>query len=248
MMTTPTIFYAISLDPDGRRYQTFTQRNTHLGHITIFNAIRGADISNDERVASGLMTAELVAQNSATQGTVGCAASHRAVWRLIAASTAGAVIMEDDVITHPGLTTYLAAHKTFFDQIDIMFFGINTDSVLATFSAEGLYCRELMSPTHPDPTWIGKAFKATSIKDVRPFRLLTAFGLCCYWVTPLGAKKLLEMCYPLTLEGTDIPFMRDKWPGSAIDGRMNAFYKMLNAYVLRPFLAYSPNDDSSTSK
>jgi len=240
------VFYAISLDPEGERYRTFAERNAHLGAITILRAIKGADISREERVSSGLMTAELVAADAVTDGIVGCAASHRAVWRMIAASGAGAMVMEDDVITHPALPAYIAAKAGLLERADIVLFSANTNSILSTVSPQGLVTRELMNPKNPDIDWIDNAFAATTIADVRPFRLLKGFGLCCYWVSPQGAARLVQDCYPLTLEGTDIPFMAEKWPGSTIDGRMNAFFPSMRAFITRPFLAYSPNTDSST--
>ncbi len=243
----PIAYHAITLEPGGTRSQTFLTRNAHLGHINIFKAIKGVDIPRDERVSSGLMTQELVDAGTVKEGTVGCAASHREMWRHVAASADGAVIMEDDVVTHPQLGAYIAAHFGLLRKVDMVFFGVNTDSVLQTVSPQGLVSRELMNPKTPDLAWIMNAFQNTALAHVQVFRMLKSFGLCCYWVSPAGAKKLLETCYPLTQEGTDIPFMKDKWPGSAIDGRMNAFYPSMTAFVTRPFLAFSPNDDSSTS-
>jgi glycosyl transferase family 25 len=243
----PHVFYAISLDPAGDRYRTFAARNAHLGEITIFKAIKGADIPVDERVSSGLLTPELFAAGTVTEGTLGCAASHRAVWRKIAAASEGAVIMEDDVLTHVALPLFIDKYRNLLRNTEVVFFGVNTDSVLATVTPQGLSVQETMAPQKPDPQWIANAFANTTLSDVQPHRLLKGFGLCCYWLSPPGAAKLLESCYPLTLEGTDIPFMQKKWPGSAIDGRMNAFLPLMSAYVTRPFLAYSPNDDSSTS-
>lgn len=247
-MAADFVFHAISLDPEGDRYGKFATRNAHLGAINIFRAIKGSDISREERINSGLMTPELTASGSVTDGTVGCAASHRAVWRRIAETGVGAVVMEDDVITHPGLLEYMAANRKLLRGTDAVFFGVNTDAVLATVSPQGLIVRELMSPKIPDEAWIANAFAATPVAEVRPHRLLKGFGLCCYWVSPAGAARFLEDCYPLTLEGTDVPFMTEKWPGSAIDGRMNAFFPTMSVFVTRPFLAYSPNNDSSTSR
>lgn len=166
---------------------------------------------------------------------------------MIAASGKGAVVMEDDVLTHPDLPAYMAANPKLLSRTEIVFFSANTDSVLATISPQGLTSYEILQPRRPDVDWIQKAFAMTGLADIRPHRFLKGFGLCCYWLTPQGASRLLEGCYPLTLEGTDIPLMPEKWPGSAIDGRMNAFYPQMRAFITRPFLAYSPNVDSSTS-
>jgi GR25 family glycosyltransferase involved in LPS biosynthesis len=246
-MNDRSTFHVISLDPEGARYRAFATHNAHLGPIAVFRAIRGADIPTTERIASRLMTPELVASGTVTEGTVGCAASHRALWRGIAASGRGAVIMEDDVYTHPRLHDYVAANHDALNAVDIVLFGVNTNSILASISPQGVVSRSLLGPKHPDAGWIAKAFAATKLSDVRPHRLLNAFGLCCYWISATGAAKLLELCYPLTLEPVEIPIMPDKLPGSAIDSRLNAFFSTVAAYVTLPFLAFTPNNDSSTS-
>jgi GR25 family glycosyltransferase involved in LPS biosynthesis len=245
--------YAISLEPAGARYRAFAESNRHLGEIDIFKAIKGADIPLAERVSSGLITPELLAPGAITEGTLGCAASHRAVWRKIAAAgegagkSEGALVMEDDVVTHPRLLEFFTRHADFMRHADLVFFAVNTDSVLATVSREGLASYEFMMPQFPDLAWIRAALAATVFAEVRAARMLNGFGLCCYWLSASAAARLLDLCYPLTLEGTAIPFMAKPWPGSAIDGRMNAFFASLRVYVTRPFLAYSPNTDSSTS-
>ena len=240
-------WYAISLDPEGERFRRFKANNAHLTNVRVFRGIGGAAIARNERISSGLLTAELEAQGTVTDGTVGCAASHRAVWQMIASADHGAVIMEDDVMTHPEIGAYLAANGKLLANAEAIFLSVNTDSVLSTVSAQGLHVQEIMSPQYPDEAWIRNAFAKTAISDVRWYRMLKGLGLCCYWLSPAGAKKLLELCFPLTSEGTDLPFMKEPWPGSAIDGRMNAFFPSMRVFITRPFLAYSPNTDSATS-
>jgi len=240
-------WYAITLDPEGERYRRFTANNAHLTNVQFFRGIRGAALAREERVSSGLLTAELEALGTVTDGTVGCAASHRAVWRMIASADRGAVIMEDDVITHPEIAGYLAANGKLLANAEAIFLSVNTDSVLSTVSTQGLHVQEIMSPQYPSEDWIRNALARTAINEVRWYRMLKGLGLCCYWLSPEGARKLLELCFPLTSDGTDLPFMKDPWPGSAIDGRMNAFFPSMRVYVTRPFLAYSPNTDSATS-
>ena len=246
MSARPSFCHVISLDPGGARYRDFAANNAHLGHPEVFHAIRGADIPPAERVASGLMTADLTASGSVTEGSVGCAASHRALWRRIAGLAQGAMILEDDAFTHPELPDYIAAHRKALDDADIVLFGVNMDSVLATVSPQGVTSRSGLAPKYPDAGWIESAFGATALADVRRHRLLNAFGLCCYWLSPSGAQRLLAGCYPLTLEPTEIPGVMTRYPGSAIDTRLNAFFPRVEAYVTLPFLAYTPNLDSST--
>jgi len=56
----------------------------------------------------------------------------------------------------------------------VVFFGVNTDSVLATVTPQGLSVQETMAPQKPDPQWIANAFANTMMSDVQPHRLLKA--------------------------------------------------------------------------
>ena len=70
---------AITLDPEGKRYKTFLENNSHI-QIEIFQGIKGTDLSKEEIISQGLATEELITSGLTNGGRIGCAASHRAVW------------------------------------------------------------------------------------------------------------------------------------------------------------------------
>ena len=65
---------AITLDPKGKRYQTFLENNNHL-QVDTFYGIKGAHLSKEEIISQGLATEDLLASGLTNSGTIGCAAS-----------------------------------------------------------------------------------------------------------------------------------------------------------------------------
>jgi len=235
----------ITLDPDSQRFQLFRQLNPAL-HPEVFRGLRGDCLGPQARIDQGLVTESLAASGVLHEGTFGCAMSHRQLWHQAIDADGGMLILEDDVITHPDLCRWIDANHQQLLKYDITHFTINTDSVLTTVTPQGLVQSCLFQPKHPDQGWIEKALSATKLADVRVQRLLNAFGMCCYFVSPSGARRLLEATFPLTLETAPIPLISNAMPGFSIDRRLNAFYPRFQALITLPFLAYTPNVDSHT--
>jgi GR25 family glycosyltransferase involved in LPS biosynthesis len=180
-------------------------------------------------------------------GALGCAASHREVWKKAANTPSGMLIMEDDVITHPRLPELIDKHMQFFEKQDIVHFTLNTDSVLHVESPAGLRQVTLFAPRYPEEDWIKAALSRTNIETVGMWKLLNTFGMCCYFLSARGAEKLLEKVFPLRLDTTKIPLiLQEDMPQYSLDRRMNALYQSLNAHMCMPFLAFTPNGDSTT--
>lgn len=237
----------ISLDPSGPRYRAFAERNPHL-HAEVFQAVRGDGVNLHDCIEANLITADLASSGLLHPGTLGAALSHRALWHEAAAGSTGMLILEDDVVSHPELAAWICANHPQLLRNDLIHFSINTDSILTTVSAQGLQETRMFDPKHPDQGWINTALSRTTLAEIRVSRLLKAFGMCCYFISPQGAEKILEHTFPLTLATTAIPLVSAAMPGFSIDRRLNAFYPTLQAWITLPFLAYTPNDDSSTKE
>ena len=235
--------FVITLDEQGPRFSAFRSANRHLScHVA--RGIRGRDVSRDVRLSRGLITREALDAGAVTDGEIGCAASHLALWREAVRIGRPVLILEDDVITHPQIEAHIARIDFPFD---VIFFGVNTDTILATLLPEGV--REFSSfvDRYPPPERIAEILQQTDLSHVSFRRLLNAFGLCCYLVSPQGAAKLVQRVLPLRLDGVPIPGMPNaKVLGTSIDRRMNALYPEMRVFVMRPFLAWTPNMDSST--
>jgi hypothetical protein len=74
------------------------------------------------------------------------------------------------------------------------------------------------------------------------------FGLCAYLVTPKGARRLLELCFPL--DGRPIFYgqLGRAMVAWTIDARMNDHLGEIGAYVCAPPLAMATNDAASSAK
>jgi len=238
---------AITLDPEGKRYQTFLENNSHL-QIKTFQGIKGSDLSNEEIVSQGLATNELALSQVLTNGAIGCAASHKAIWDKAAKEGKGYFVLEDDGYTHPRVTNFITDNLARLMNVDICFFGINTDSILQSISPTDLVSLSLFDPKHPSREWIRNALSKTSVKEVAMHRLIKAFGSFAYFISPSGAKKLSTRIYPLSLATTTIPLITDKMPAISIDRAGCGAYSQLEAFICQPFLAYTPNTDSTTKQ
>ena len=235
--------FVITLDEQGPRFAAFRSANRHL-QLHVARGVRGRDLSREHRLSQGLITREALDAGAVSDGEVGCAASHLALWRESARLGRPFLILEDDVITHPQIEAQIARIDFPFD---VIFFGVNTDTLLATLSPEGV--REFSSfvDRYPPPARIAQILAQTDLSRIAFRPVLNAFGLCCYLVSPQGAAKLAQRVLPLRLDGVPIPGLSSATVrGTSIDRRMNALFPDMRAFVMRPFLAWTPNIDSST--
>jgi GR25 family glycosyltransferase involved in LPS biosynthesis len=234
-----TFAAVITMNTGTNRFKAFSRNNKHL-EFQVFQGISGAHISKEARVASGLVTAELAATVEDTDFRLGCAVSHWSLWQEAVRTNSGALIMEDDAMTHPDIWSQaeLLAQR---DEVDIALFGCNMNTTLSMQAPEGFKFAGIFDPMSPSPDWITKTLARTHLKDVRYWKLSRAFGTCCYFVTPRGAKLLSDRLFPLRMDGTYVPFLENLVMGCTIDNRLNALYDDLNAVISMPFLAYTPH-------
>ncbi|WP_411867793.1 hypothetical protein [Vulcanococcus limneticus] len=247
-MTTEVDSIVITLDLTGKRIRDFHEINCHLSSSPpeVLPGRDGSTMTDSEILEEGLLTPEALAWGGCTPGTIGVAASMRWIWQEVGARSEGALVMEDDAQTHPQILDYIGSSKDELEKSDITFFGYNTDAPLSMQTPEGLELEMFSRPQYPSTEWIGNALSKTKIKDVRPYKYLKGFGMLCYWISPQGARRIEERCFPLTLETCHIPLLPHPMPGISIDRRLCAFYPELDARITWPPLAYSQNSDSST--
>ena len=187
---------AITLDTEGRRYQTFLKENKHL-KAEIFCGIRGSKLSRQDAITQGLITRELAFSPLLTDGAVGCASSHKRIWDKAAKEDKGYFILEDDCYTHPSINEFITNNLNKLMEIDICFFGVNTDSILQSVCPTGLSTVKIFVERHPSKEWIMNSFSKTDEQAVELHRLIKAFGNCAYFISPKGGKELAEKIFPL---------------------------------------------------
>jgi GR25 family glycosyltransferase involved in LPS biosynthesis/tetratricopeptide (TPR) repeat protein len=237
----------ISLDTSMERFQNFLSYNRAcMPAFEILQAVDGSKYPLIRAIATGLFTASAINSKIVSSGTVGCAASHRLLWQSCLEQNKPLLILEDDIIIHPELKSFLLSRIDQLSQADIILFSVNTDCSIRYTSNQGLQQSTCFQPHHPKAPWIIEAFRRTDPSSCTFHQLSKACGTSCYLITPGGAKKLLEQVFPLNLRTVEYPFIANGLNQTAIDWRLSFLYDSLNALIVMPFLAYSPNMDSST--
>ena len=234
--------FAITMDPNSQRFKSFQQNNSHID-FDIFQAVNGQTLDFKELVRNGLISEELSSSPLLTKGTAGCAESHRSLWRKSVEENINLLILEDDCYTHKSLTNFIDARLQMLTSIDICLFGVNTDVDFHSISPQGLASITNFMPKYPKEEWIINALERTNPREVRFHKLLRGAGFCAYFITPEGARKMLAAIFPLSLESKE-PYKRIL-PFS-IDRSASKVYRHIPAAVCQPFMAFSPNTDSST--
>lgn len=234
----------ITLDRGSDRFRRFAELNKHL-ECTVFDAIDGAGLDYEDCVQRNFLTRDCADSGQVTRGTLGCAISHWTLWWKAIYEQKSLLIVEDDAVTHGDILGWIE-RTDLCRTADLMLFGVNTDSVVEAISPEGIHQIAIFGETNPDYASIAGKLALTRASNARPWRLLAAFGQCCYLVTPHGAKKLVETVLPLRLDGIAVPLVTHLIPSISIDRRLNALLTEMDAYLTMPFLAWTPNSDSAT--
>ena len=227
--------FVINLDRHADRLVEFQQSNADCG-LTIqrFSAIDGTMLDEEAR--------RVVAGNAAfSRGMLGSASSHKALWERAAVGARPIIIFEDDAVLRLDIGTALpAVVRAIHGFWDILLLGFNTDVPLAARIAHRFVNSEVF-PRYPSTDYLSR-FRLTTDASV-PARLVNAFGICGYVITPRGAQRFLERCFPMDnrpLQLLGHPPMRV----SGIDAMMNAFFGSLDAYVCFPPLVMTPNEQA----
>ena len=226
----------ISLDKSEARRNAFNEINDGLSYEFI-SAIDGS-LLNEKIVAD---TKLFGLGLNYTSGALGCALSHLSLWELATADNRALTIAEDDAIFR----------EDFFEKgnevisllpkdWDIIFWGWNFDSI---FSIE-------IMPNISNAVMVFDQSKLRnsipSFKKLKthclPMRLDKCFGTPAYSISPVGAKKFKEMCFPLSAFSIYYPLLKRSLPNTGIDSAMNRIYSSTNSFVCFPPLAVTKNE------
>ena len=215
----------------------FTQRNVGF-RISRFTGVDGAALDRDA-------AAEIASTHGFTQGALGAAASHQLLWKQAAAGARPLLVFEDDATLRSDANSSLRqVIGSIRGAWDILLLGFNLEVPLAATVA-GVFVDSRQFPSRPTEADI--AVFRTTRSIVLPARLLSAFGLCGYAITPRGAHRLSNLCFPMT---DRIVHLAGHPPMKVygLDSMMCAFYSHLDAFVCFPPITVSPNIDSTTAE
>jgi GR25 family glycosyltransferase involved in LPS biosynthesis len=227
----------ISLARQADRRAEFARRNGHVA-FEFYEAVDGSAMSDEQVVATGLFTPDVLADYG--RHGVGCALSHWNLWGEIMAGTEPMTIAEDDAVLRrdfeeraQGVLASLAPGW------DMVLWGWNFDSILQ------VHPMDAVSPVLMffDQGRLRKAIDAFQAlaAPVQAWRLERAFGMPAYTLSPAGARKFRELCFPQKQLSVWLPGFNYAMRNMGIDVSVNAAYPQAIAYACFPPLAATPN-------
>ena len=236
--------FVLNLDRRADKYERFLRQN---GACEIaferFSASDGSRMSDAD-----VMALRLVAPGARfTSGAVGCAASHSRIWKSVVEHGVPALVFEDDVTIRHDINERLATLLPALGNWDYVALGYNTDAVLEVEPAPGMKSVITSLPKWPDEK--AEALFQGSKTQVAALRLYTCFGTSGYAVSPAGARKLLQLCFPIdnrsyarTLFGQTVDVQV-----TGIDHMLNCVHHGIEAYACFAPLVLPHNDHANST-
>jgi glycosyl transferase family 25 len=235
--------HLINLDRSTDRLATFRAVNSHvMPHVTRFAAIDGKTVTRAAFVEQGIIAPDL----GYTDGALGNALSHLALWDMAIRENRSMTICEDDAIFN---SSFCAVSVSVLRELPpdwhLITWGWNFDSVLWFDMIPGV-SRCIGSF---DQESLRKGIDAFQSAKLRPraYRLLQAFGTICYSVSSVGARLLRQNCLPLRNTTVHVVGLRAAVVNSGMDVALNGVYSHMNCFVSVPPLVVTRNDRSRST-
>lgn len=179
---------------------------------------------------------------------VATALSHRRQWQDCVASGQPRLIAEDDACFRHGCEPWLANGMTALAAADIIFFGCNTDAATVLALPDRLFVHVAFgNGAQAEPGYFDRyARQAPPSPPPTLYQTYLIWGLLAYAVSPAGAAKLLELCFPLRPVSVDLLENGRKLESCAVDAQINAALQQgsLRALASFPPVVIGPNADS----
>jgi GR25 family glycosyltransferase involved in LPS biosynthesis len=245
--------YVVNLDRSPERLSEFCNVNRNLSAtVSRYPAIDGRALDLDALVRQGLATKDIVSPDMFSIGALGCAMSNIALWDKAIGSGQSLTVCEDDAIFNDRFGPCAqGVLKTLPPDWDIIFWGFNFDMFLSFELLPGVSHATTMF----DQDRMRANVEAFQKQVITPqaFRLLWAFGTCCYSISPKGAATLKKKILPLAPRVTPFPEGANAYPYSpawrhvGIDNAINAVHREINSFVCFPPLVVSKNELASST-
>lgn len=234
------IYLNLADRPD--RDDRFRRLNAGIADFHRADAVAGTALRTDDLVRANVIAEPLT---EFTPGALGNAVSHKRLWEQCAGRSAPLTVAEDDAVFNRGFAAKAPEVLARLPRDwDIIFWGWNFDSLLHVALLGGV--KEAVMMFDPRPLGSRVADFQTHDDSVQPLRLVNAFGLTAYTVSPAGAQRLLAACFPLANEPIPIPGLNRLLANISLDATMNRHYRALRAYACFPPLAWTENDKAAS--
>lgn len=241
--------YVINLDRSQERLASFSTINDHLNEVTRFPAIDGRSLDRQDLARRGIVSPTL---KSYTDGALGAALSHAALWDYSISSGKVITVCEDDAIFNMQFTSQASGIvKELSTDFDFILWGWNFDLFLAFEMLPGVSL--CLAQFEQDRLRVSTDVFQKQAILAHAFKLLWAFGITCYTITPKGARTLKANCLPLETKYIHCPDGLRAAPNLpyfitlGIDNAMNEFYRGMNAFVCFPPLVVTKNDPGTST-
>jgi GR25 family glycosyltransferase involved in LPS biosynthesis len=234
----------ISLRRTPERLAAFSAINGHLGlPIETMEAVDGQTLDRGDLDRDGIIAAD----SPWGAGTIGASLSHRKCWEHAVETGRPVGIFEDDIyLRHDFVDRAQQAFAALPADWDLVHFGFNTDSVLNVEMLPDCLLEGRFSVDYPSHGDCLRFTRGTG--HVALAKLHNLFGRCAYAVSPKGAQRLIEGCFPLNMRAVGVPGLPTGllFPHSG-DGVMNGLYREMSAYVCLPPIAMPANDKAAST-
>ncbi len=235
----------INLDRSPDRLAEFMSANGHLSNCRRFSAVDGRTLDIPTLVKKGLVTADIV--KDYTIGNVGAAMSNITLWDRAIDSGQIVTAAEDDAIFNFGFERQAAEIiGRLPSDWDFILWGYNFDLFMCFQMQPG--ASPCLALFEQDTLRRGvKAFQSQTI-PASAYRLIWAFGLACYSISPKGARAFKARCLPLRPQIIHCPEIARAPPGGpnyrtvGIDNHMNGVHRDLKSFVCFPPLVVTKNE------
>jgi len=235
--------HLVNLDRSTDRLATFQAMNGHvMPHVTRFPAIDGKTVTRTAFVEQGIIAPDL----GYTDGALGNALSHLALWDMAIRANRSLTICEDDAIFNHA---FCAASESILQELSpdwhLITWGWNFDSILWFDMIPGV--SRCIGSFEQESLRKGiDAFQSAKLCP-RTYRLLQAFGTICYSVSSTGARLLRQNCLPLRNTTVHVPGLQAAVVNNGMDVALNGVYSHMNCFVCVPPLVVTRNDHSRST-
>ena len=240
--------FVINLERRPERRSRFTEWNRRQPlRFEFFAAADGQRLDRAKLATHGLLDPD---DRLFQSGALGNALSHHALWTACAAGREPYLVFEDDAClrgdfwrhARPYIERYLSAY-------DLMAFGFNTDCVTALRTSDGFVSAIRFDESIKRRPDYFTSYAKLEAERPQLFQCLQFWGTLAYAVSPAGARRLLDACFPLSsrerigLVGEDRSIMP-----YGLDGMVNVGLQrgQLGVVACYPPLALGPNSHADS--
>ena len=231
----------ISLKSSTDRKDYFSQHNQHLNY-QFYDAVDGYELPEE------IYYNQQIIKNVSnyTIGALGCALSHLNLWNEVIDTNEPMTIMEDDAIVR---YDFYERQKELINSIgewDLITWASNCDS-LSSFSFN---VEHMPFWFHVNETYFLKSlnnFQKSTDKNIL-LKLKMFFGTSCYSISPNGAKKYKQACFPFKQKWYIEPKLNnEKFLAAGLDGSMCFHHEKMNSFYCFPSLSVNENNQKTST-